>query len=88
MSNPALSGSKREPLVRALSQARSALRHSAKSTDSERAAAREQVNVVKVNLGERGQVWWRDGASDYNRHLAVNTPYREWYYALIMHEME
>jgi hypothetical protein len=24
-------------------------------------------------------VWWSDGAPDFNRHLAVNTPYAAWY---------
>ena len=30
---------------------------------------------AKVELGERGPVWWSDGAPDYNRHLIKNTPY-------------
>jgi len=33
-------------------------------------------------LGERGPVWWADGTPDYNRHLAKNTPYAEWYAGL------
>ncbi|TWF49482.1 hypothetical protein [Neorhizobium alkalisoli] len=37
------------------------------------------VNDAKVGLGERGEVWWSDGAPDFNRHLAKNTPYAEWY---------
>jgi hypothetical protein len=27
-------------------------------------------------------VWWRDGAPDYNRRMARNTPYRGWFEAL------
>ena len=33
-------------------------------------------------LGERGPVWWDDGAPDYNRRLVRNTPYLEWFAAL------
>jgi hypothetical protein len=33
-------------------------------------------------LGERGPVWWRDGAPDYNRKLAKNTPYALWFAGL------
>ena len=40
--------------------------------------ARADVQAAKVALGERGTVWWRDGAPDYNRKMARNTPYAEW----------
>jgi len=40
--------------------------------------ARAAVQAAKVALGERGPVWWNDGAPDYNRKLAENTPYAEW----------
>ena len=40
-------------------------------------AARARVHAAKVALGERGPVWWEDGAPDYNRHLVKNTPYAE-----------
>ena len=40
-------------------------------------AARGRVHDAKVALGERGPVWWNDGAPDYNRHLVANTPYRD-----------
>jgi hypothetical protein len=46
------------------------------------AAARAAVDRAKTALGERGPVWWRDGAPDLNRHLAKNTPYAEWYGAV------
>jgi hypothetical protein len=42
-------------------------------------AARQEVEAVKVALGERGPAWWDDGSPDYNRHLAKNTPYARWY---------
>ncbi len=41
-------------------------------------AARAAVQAAKVALGERGPAWWTDGAPDYNRRMAVNTPYAEW----------
>jgi len=43
-----------------------------------REAARQQIDLVKNQLGERGPVWWSDGAPDLNRHLAKNTPYAQW----------
>jgi hypothetical protein len=30
-------------------------------------------------LGERGPVWWHDGAPDLNRHMIKNTPYADWF---------
>ena len=36
------------------------------------------VRTSVVVLGERGPVWWTDGAPDFNRKLARNTPYARW----------
>lgn len=47
-------------------------------------AARGEVDAAKVRLGERGPPWWTDGAPDYNRRMARNTPYAEWFAALAM----
>ena len=41
--------------------------------------ARQAVDAAKRGLGERGPVWWKDGAPDYNRHMARRTPYAEWW---------
>lgn len=65
-----------------LSRARLLLRRDFKATDAERKAARRIVNAVKIELGERGAVWWTDGSPDYNRHMAINTPYVEWFKGL------
>jgi hypothetical protein len=46
------------------------------------AAARGEVESAKVDLGERGAVWWTDGAPDLNRHMARNKPYGAWFAAL------
>lgn len=48
------------------------------------ANAKADVDCVKRALGERGPVWWNDGAPDWNRHLARNTPYADWHAALQM----
>jgi len=40
------------------------------------------VDAAKHALGERGPVWWTDGAPDFNRRLVANTPYAAWYAAL------
>ena len=48
--------------------------------DAER-NARITVDEVKGALGERGPVWWDDGAPDYNRKFVTNTPYAAWYEA-------
>ena len=34
-------------------------------------------------LGERGPVWWSDGAPDFNRRMVKNTPYAGWYAELL-----
>lgn len=41
--------------------------------------ARQRVHAAKVALGERGPVWWDDGAPDLNRRMVHTTPYAEWY---------
>ena len=43
------------------------------------AVARAAVDEAKIALGERGPVWWTDGAPDFNRHTARTTPYATWY---------
>lgn len=84
MANPALSEDRRSVLVKELMQARRAVGLALKSNDpvAER-AARKAVDAAKVALGERGAVWWTDGAPDFNRRLARNTPYADWYAARV-----
>ncbi len=82
-SNPNLSASLRSRLVAELMNARRAKYAALRAQDP---AAREQarlaVDHAKHALGERGPVWWSDGAPDYNRHLAKNTPYAAWFEGL------
>jgi hypothetical protein len=82
-SNPGLDPAERERLVHDLMDARRAVKAALRAGDrnAER-AARERVDAAKTALGERGDVWWKDGAPDLNRHLARNTPYARWYATL------
>ncbi|MFC7376944.1 hypothetical protein [Brevundimonas sp. GCM10030266] len=79
--NPALDEAERIALVRDLGSARSAVRRALREGHG-LAAARGRVNAAKIALGERGPVWWTDGAPDYNRRLARNTPYADWFSTL------
>lgn len=81
--DPRLPPDRRDVLVKALMAARREVGAARRAGDVERlAAARAAVDAAKVALGERGPPWWDDGAPDYNRHLARNTPYAAWYAAL------
>jgi hypothetical protein len=42
-------------------------------------AARARVDDAKTALGERGPPWWTDGMPDFNRQMAENTPYADWW---------
>lgn len=82
-SNPALDEDERQRLVNALMAARRAVKTAKGAEDpDELKRARADVNAAKVALGERGPVWWEDGAPDFNRHKVDNTPYAEWYESL------
>ena len=80
--NPALSAPARQALVDALMDARRAVAQARRANDSaaeDRAHA--DVDTAKHALGERGPVWWNDGAPDLNRHMARTTSYAAWYAA-------
>jgi hypothetical protein len=82
-SNPHLAPAERQAHVDALMRARRRVGLAKKAGDpaAER-AARADVDAAKRALGERGPVWWTDGAPDYNRRMVANTPYAPWYAAL------
>jgi hypothetical protein len=80
-SNPALSKGERQAAVDELMSARRAVRD-AKGRPIALKKARARVDAAKFKLGERGPVWWTDGAPDFNRHLVKSTPYAEWYAAM------
>jgi len=82
-SNPHLAPDERQQLVNQLMDARRQVGAALKvNDDAAERAARVAVDEVKRALGERGPVWWSDGAPDYNRRMAVNTPYAAWFEAL------
>ena len=76
-SNPHLEPQERERLVHELMTARRAVRDAQGAPDRLK-SARAAVNAAKIALGERGAAWWSDGAPDFNRKLAKNTPYAAW----------
>jgi hypothetical protein len=82
-SNPHLAPDERQQLVNRLMDARRQVGAALKAgDDAAEREARAGVDEAKRALGERGPVWWTDGAPDYNRRMAVNTPYAAWYAAL------
>ncbi len=85
LSNPHLPEDRRRDLVSELMSARRAVRDAGGDAEA-KAEARRRVNAAKIALGERGPVWWDDGAPDFNRHLAKNTPYRAWYESVTAQE--
>ena len=83
MADPTLTAQRRQVLVDQLMNARRAVAAARKLADGPaEAAAHAAVDVARRGLGERGPVWWTDGAPDLNRHMARNTPYADWYAAL------
>ncbi|MBY0137373.1 hypothetical protein [Paracoccus yeei] len=78
--NPSLPEPERQRLTEALMDARRAVKaaRAAADPDAEDAAHRA-VDAAKQALGERGPVWWTDGAPDLNRKMARNTAYAEWF---------
>ena len=81
--NPALPEDVRSARVQQLMNARRAVKTALGAQDANKLAqARTEVDAAKIALGERGPVWWTDGARDFNRHLVKNTPYAEWYQSL------
>ena len=82
-SNPALAPEVREEQVRALMRARRDVGTARRAGDEgAEKEARARVHAAKVALGERGEVWWTDGAPDLNRRMVANTPYAEWFASL------
>ena len=80
-SNPALDPRLRVTLVADLMRARRAIA-AAKREGGDMTGARAQVDAAKQALGERGSVWWTDGAPDENRRMAENTSYADWFASL------
>lgn len=72
-SNLKLGEDERQRLVGQLMNGRRAVKAAKASVyPDEMKAARASVQAATVSLGERGPVWWDDGAQDLNRHPVEN----------------
>ncbi|MBJ7483189.1 hypothetical protein [Brevundimonas sp.] len=81
--DPALTPDQRGARVHELLAARRAVRDALGYPDADAlAAARGRVDAAKTPLGERGPVWWSDGAPDLNRNMARTTHYAAWFEAV------
>jgi hypothetical protein len=81
--DPSLNEEERQRLVNDLMAARRAVKAAKASGDpGELKVARASVQAAKVALGERGPVWWEDGAPDLNQRKVIDTPYADWYQSL------
>lgn len=84
MSNPQLAPEERQALVERLMTGRRQVGAARKAGNAEaERSARAAVDEAKRALGERGPVWWTDGAPDFNRRFVANTPYADWHSALL-----
>ena len=79
-SNPRLPDDVRQALVDSLMASRRAVKAALDSGDRRALkSARSAVQGAKEALGERGAVWWDDGAPDFNRKMVENSPYAGWW---------
>lgn len=79
-SDPRLSAEARQKHVDALMTARRSVKAALRTGDAEAIrTARSQVQAAKEALGERGPVWWDDGAPDFNRRRIEDSPYSDWW---------
>jgi hypothetical protein len=80
LADPALRPEHRAALVTELMTARRAVAAALRDQDDRLLAdARSAVDRSKRAPGERGPVWWDDGALDLNRRMV---PYTDWFAAL------
>lgn len=78
--NPHLPDTERQAHVNALMDARRAVGAAMRAGDeAAEKSARANVHAAKLALGERGPVWWSDGAPDENRKLVRNSSYAVWW---------
>jgi len=78
--DPNLDDSTRRAAIKALMQARRAIME---EDDADRVSdERSRVDKAKRRLGERGPVWWTDGAPDEGGRHPGNSSYADWWAAL------
>lgn len=81
--DPGLDEDTRKRHVKALMAARRAVKEASKVDDDDALkAARRQVQAAKEALGERGPVWWSDGAEDESGRAPHNSSYADWWASL------
>ncbi|WP_300394776.1 hypothetical protein [Henriciella sp.] len=80
-SDPRLTPEGRKALTKKLMEARRKVKEVQTSEDKLR-RARRAVNAAKEALGERGPVWWTDGAPDETMKDPANSSYAEWWASL------
>ena len=87
--DPALPEEARKTAVRDLMSARRDVAAARRADDAEALRhARAGVDAAKRRLGERGPVWWQDGAPELTRRAPWTTPYAGWWADLAPAERE
>lgn len=78
--DPALDDTTRRARVKALMQARRAVKNAKQAEDDDAMReARQAVDAAKIALGERGPVWWDDDAPDETGKHPRNSSYADWW---------
>ena len=80
-SDPRLTPAGRKALTSNLMAARRKVKE-VQNNEAKLRAARRQVNAAKEALGERGPVWWDDGAPDETMTAPQDSSYADWWAGL------
>ncbi len=75
--DPRLGDSERRAAIKAMMRARRDIALAA--TDAETQDARARIDTAKTLLGERGPVWWDDGAPDESGLAPDKSSYAGWW---------
>nr|WP_261368145.1 hypothetical protein [Pseudosulfitobacter koreense] len=79
--DPALPDDVRRAAIKRLMRARMDVRRAGDDDEALR-EARGRVQEAKEALGERGPVWWDDGAPDETQRAPWNSSYADWWAGL------
>lgn len=78
--DPRLNDDDKRAYIKMLMKARRDVRNAQQQNDETALQqARDVVQSAKELLGERGPVWWHDGASDEEGIAPYNSSYAEWW---------
>ncbi len=80
-SDPRLTEAGRKALTKNLMAARRKMKE-VQNNERQLKAAKRAVNAAKEALGERGPVWWDDGAPDQTTKAPQNSTYKDWWASL------